>query len=36
TVVDREAGAASALEKVGVRLHALSTAKEIIQVPEQD
>jgi orotate phosphoribosyltransferase len=36
TVVDREAGAASALEKVGVLLHALSTAKEIIQVPEQD
>lgn len=36
TVVDREAGAASALVKAGVRLHALSTAKEIIRVPEQD
>lgn len=35
TVVDREAGAASALEKHGVRLLALSTASEIVQAPEQ-
>jgi orotate phosphoribosyltransferase len=32
-VVDREAGAASALEKHGVRLLSLTTAKELINVP---
>jgi orotate phosphoribosyltransferase len=34
TVVDREAGAAAALERYGVRLIALSTAGDVVQSPE--
>lgn len=30
TVVDREAGAAAALEKLGVRLHALAYARDVV------
>jgi orotate phosphoribosyltransferase len=36
TVVDREAGAASTLKKYGVRLLALATAKEIVQVSSRN
>jgi len=34
TVVDREAGAAAALGRCGVRLIALSTARDVVQSPE--
>jgi orotate phosphoribosyltransferase len=34
TVVDREAGAAAALERCGIRLIALSIARDVVQSPE--